>query len=310
MPIAKFRLGIQMTSTPTGAAWCDMARRFEGDGYETISLPDHRGPHFAPLPALAAVAAVTERVNLSMFVLANDFRNPAVLAKEVTTLDVLSGGRVELGVGAGWNPAEYAAQGVPFDPPGRRIERLAEAITILKRAFAGERFSFTGTHYSVEDLDVLPRPVRADGIPFVLGGGGKRMLTLAAQQADVVSVTTNNSARTREVGGSAQLAKDFVAEQIGWVREAAGDRYDEIELNVRVFGVAVRPTREEGVEVLAAELGDPDMLLRSPFVFAGPIEAIHEQMLRYREELGISYYTVSQRHADQAQTLVPLVAGT
>ena len=310
MPKNKFRLGMQMTSAPSGDAWCELARHFEGEGWDAISLPDHLGPQFAPVPTLAAVAAVTERVRLSMFVLANDYRNPAVLAKEVTTLDVLSGGRVELGLGAGWNGAEFASQGVAFDRPGVRIERLAEAIAVMKGTFAGEPFSYDGDHYRVKDLNVFPRPVQTDGIPFVLGGGGKRMLTLAGQQGDIVSISTNNTTRTREVGGSSHLGSEVVAEQIGWVREAAGDRFGDIELHIRVFGVAVRPTREEGAEALADQLGDPEMLLRSPFVWVGPIEAIHEQVLRYREELGISYYTVSQRHADQASPLVPLVAGT
>jgi probable F420-dependent oxidoreductase len=305
-----FRLGMQMTSAPTRAEWIDLARRFEGEGYQAISTPDHLGPQFAPIPALASVAVVTDRVKLSMFVLANDYRNPAVLAKEVTSLDVLSGGRVELGIGAGWNTVEFAAQGVPFDRPGTRIDRLAEAITVLKGAFAGGPFSHAGRYYHVDDLNVLPRPVRPEGIPFVLGGGGKRMLTLAGQQGNVVSISTNNSTRMREVGGSTHLGSDVVAEQISWVRDAAGPRFESIELHIRVFGVAVRPTREEGAEALAAQLGDPKMLLRSPFVWVGPIEAIHEQMLRYREELGISYYTVSQRHADMVTPLIRRVAGT
>jgi probable F420-dependent oxidoreductase len=300
---------MQMTSAPSGAAWRDLARRFEGEGYDVLSLPDHLGPQFAPVPALAAIAMVTDRVHLSMFVLANDLRNPAVLAKEITTLDVLSGGRVELGLGAGWNAAEYAAQSIPFDPPSVRIERLAESVTVLRRAFAGERFSFEGKHYRVQDLDVLPRPVRSGGIPLVLGGGAKRMLTLAAQHGDVVGIATNNSLRTREVGGSTGLAEDVVAEQIGWVRDAAGERFDHIELNLRVLGVAVGPSRDDAIDALAPDLGDAGMLRRSPFVLAGPVEAIHEQLLRYREELGISYYTVSQRHADQLAPLVRRVAG-
>lgn len=299
-----FRLAMQMTSAPSGAAWLDLARRFEDEGYDTLSMPDHLGPQFAPVPALASIAAVTDRVKLSMFVLANDFRNPAVLAKEITSLDVISGGRVELGLGAGWSAAEYAAQGVPFDKPSVRIERLAEAITILRRAFAGERFSHAGPHYEITDLDVLPRPVQAR-IPFVLGGGAKKMLSLAGREGDIVGIATNNSLRTKEVGGSTGLAEDVVAEQISWVRDAAGARISDIELNIRVLGVAVRPTREAGAEALAPELGDPEMLLRSPFVFVGPVEAIHEQMLRVRETLGVTYYTVSQRHADQ---LTPLVA--
>lgn len=301
-----FRFSMQMTSAPTGGEWLHLARRFEREGYDTISLPDHLGAQFAPIPALASIAAVTERVRLSMFVMANDFRNPAVLAKEITTLDVISGGRVDLGLGAGWHADEYAQQGVPFDKPSVRIQRLAEAVEILRRAFAGERFSHYGEHYNVTDLDVLPRPVQ-QRIPLVLGGGAKKMLTLAGQQADIVGIATNNSLRTELVGGNSGLAQDVVAEQIGWVRDAAGSRFTDITLNVRVLGVAVRSTREEGAEALAKDLGDPAMLLRSPFVFVGPIESIVEQMLRYREELGVSYYTVSQRHADQLAPLVERV---
>jgi probable F420-dependent oxidoreductase len=304
------RLAMQMTSAPTGAEWCDLARRFEGEGYDTISLPDHLGGQFAPVPALAAVAVVTSRVRLSMFVLANDFRNPAVLAKEITSLDVLSGGRVELGLGAGWNAAEYAAQGVAFDPPSVRIERLGEAVMILERAFAGGPFTFTGAHYAVTDLDVLPRPVQPR-IPLVLGGGGRRMLSLAARHADVVGISTNNRTRTKEVGGNPGLGDDVVREQVSWVRDAAGERFDGLELNIRVLGVAIGASREAGAQALAPELGvDPEVLLRSPFVFVGTVRDIHEQMLRYREALGISYYTVSQRHADQLAPLVALVSGT
>ena len=302
---------MQLTGAPTGAAWADLARRIEGEGYDTISLPDHLGNQFAAVPALAAVAMVTERVRLSMFVLANDFRNPAVLAKEITTLDVLSGGRVELGLGAGWHAAEYAAQGIPFDPPGARIERLAEAVTILKRAFSGERFDFAGEHYRVEGLDVLPRPAQAGGIPLVLGGGGPRMLALAAREADIVGIATDNRVRDREVGGNPGLSRESVVRQVEWVREAAGERIDAIELNLRVLGVCVAPDRVDAAATVAGELGvEPDVLRDSPFVFVGPVEEIHEQMLRQREELGISYYTVSQRYADQLTPLVTRVAGT
>jgi probable F420-dependent oxidoreductase len=299
-----FRFAMQMTSAPTGTAWLDLARRFEAEGYDVLSMPDHLGGQFAPVPALASIAAVTTRVRLSMFVLANDFRNPAVLAKEITSLDVISGGRVELGIGAGWSAAEYAAQGVRFDRPSVRIDRLEEALGVLRRAFAGERVDHEGPHYRFDGLDVLPRPVQPR-IPFVLGGGAKKMLTLAGRAGDIVGIATNNSLRTALVGGSTGLAEDVVAEQIGWVRDGAGDRFADVELNVRVLGVAVRPTREEAADALAPELGDPEMLLRSPFVFLGPVEAIHEQLLRYRETLGVTYYTVSQRHADQ---LTPLIA--
>lgn len=306
--MAPFRLAMQMTSTPTKREWLDAARAFEDSGYDTISLPDHLGPQFAPVVALAAIAAITERVRLSMFVMANDFRNPAVLAKEITTLDVLSDGRVELGLGAGWNAAEYGAQGVQFDPPGTRIERLAEAVALLRRAFAGERVDFSGTHYRVEGLDVLPRPVSR--IPLVLGGGGKRMLSLAAREADVVGIATDNRSRAREVAGTPGLAREVFAEQVRWVREAAGEHLRDLEINVRILGVCVCSSVENGAEAVARELRiDPGVVRSSPFVFVGPVEAIREQMLANREEFGVTYYTVSQRHAGQLAPLVPRVVG-
>jgi probable F420-dependent oxidoreductase len=300
---------MQMTALPTKREWLDAARSFEDSGYDTISLPDHLGPQFAPVPALAAVAAVTERVRLSMFVMANDFRNPAVLAKEITSLDVLSDGRVELGLGAGWNAAEYAAQGVQFDSPGVRIDRLAEAVVLLRQAFAGELVDFSGEHYRVEGLEVLPRPV--GHIPLVLGGGGRRMLSLAAREADVVGIATNNQARTREVAGTPGLARKAFAKQVAWVREAARDRVTAPVLNVRVLGVCVCPSLDDGRETVARELGvDRPLIEDSPFVFAGPVEAVHEQMLRNREEFGVTYYTVSQRHAEQLAPLVARVANS
>ena len=213
---------MQLTHAASGAEWVELVRRTEDEGYATISLPDHLGPQFAPIPALAAAAAVTSRVHLSMFVLANDWRNPAMLAKEVATIERLSDGRMELGIGAGWDANEYRGMGVPFDRPSVRIERLAEAVTILRGLLGGETVTFEGAHYQVHDLAVLPAPVRPGGVPITLGGGGRKMLSLAARVGDVVSIATNNSARTVNHGVQGQPVRWTDVARAGVVGAAVG----------------------------------------------------------------------------------------
>lgn len=268
-------------------------------------MPDHLDGQLAPIAALAAVATCTERVGLSMFVLANDLRHPAVVAKELTTLDLLSDGRLEVGLGAGWMESEYRANGVSFEPPGVRIERLAEAVDVLRGLFGTTPFSHHGRHYRIEANSLHPRPVRPSGIPFVLGGGGRTMLSLAARQADTVSIATNNSTRTSERGHHTRLSRASIAEQVGWIRSAAGDRFASLELNVRVMGVAIGGDPHEGAGRLARELGceAPD-LVDSPFVWVGSAAHVAERIARDRDELGISYFTLSQRHATQAGAIV------
>src|SRR3984957_4614008 len=196
MPDARrLRFAVQLLAAPNGPGWASLARKAEDSGYDVVSLPDHLGEQFAPLPALTAVACATTGLRLSMFVLANDMRHPGILAKEVATLDVLSGGRVELGLGAGWDQAEYAALGVPFDRPSVRIARLEEAVRAIRALLAGEVVSASGEHYQLEGLSVRPRPVQAGGVPIVLGGGGRKMLSLAGRWGDIVRVAPQNNAQ-------------------------------------------------------------------------------------------------------------------
>lgn len=296
------RFALQLRDAPDKTAWLDAARQAEAEGFDVVSMPDHLDGQLGPLVALGAVAAVTERVGLSMFVLANDHRHPGVLAKEITTLDRLSDGRVELGIGAGWMESEYAAVGVPFDRAGERIERLAESIAVLRGLFSQSPFTHRGRFYSITDANLYPKPVRAAGIPLVMGGGGRKMLALAAREADIVSIATNNAARTQEQQASNGTDRSVVAEQIGWLRTAAGARLPEIELNIRVLGVSINDDLSAaGAELSAALGGTPASILDSPFVFGGSQARVLEQIERNREELGITYYTVSQRH-------LPLVA--
>jgi probable F420-dependent oxidoreductase len=306
----RIRFAMQLTHASTGQQWKELARRAEVEGYDVVSLPDHLGDQFGPIAALAAVAAVTDSVRLSMFVLANDLRHPAVLAKEITTLDVISEGRVELGLGAGWSAAEFGAMGIPFDPPGTRIGRLQEAVALLKALFSGQSTNFEGRYYRAVDFDLRPRPVRPSGIPLVLGGGGRTMLALAAREADIVSVSTDNRSRTAAGALNDSIGWPVVSKQIDWIREVAGPRFDELELNFRVLAIAVTDDRAGAAAQLSRQFGSsPEVLLDSPFVFVGTRQQIEDQIYQTRVALGVSYYTISQRHADQAAPLVTAVAG-
>jgi probable F420-dependent oxidoreductase len=290
--------------------WASQAQRAEESGFDVVSLPDHQGQQFAPLPALTAAACATTRLRLSMFVLANDMRHPGVLAKEVATLDVLSGGRVELGLGAGWDQPEYTALGIPFDRPSVRIARLEESVRAIRALLAGESVSTQGEHYQLEGLSVLPRPIQPGGVPIVLGGGGRKMLSLAGRLGDIVSVATENNGRNDPSVLGPGIRRAAVEDQIGWVREAAGERFDQLEINLRLRFTAIGADREARARTAAEGMDcSPDDLLGSPFCLLGSVDEVADQLLRIRDELGISYFTVSQRHMEQMAPVVARVAG-
>ncbi len=304
------RFAVQLVRTEDARSWAQAAKGAEGAGYSVVSLPDHLGDQFAPIPALAAAAAATEQVRLSMFVLANDLRHPGVLAKEVATLDVLSGGRVELGLGAGWNRDEYRSLGIEFDPPSVRIDRLEESVTIIKELLAGDTVTRTGRFYRIDGLAVRPLTAQPGGVPIVLGGGGKRMLSVAGRLGDIVSIATSNAGQGGAGGLGPQLRTAAVRDQVAWVRESAGARFASLELNLRIRAVAVGVERREAARHSAAEMGcDPEELLDSPFCLFGSVDEVADQLLSVRDELGISYFTVSQRHMDQMTPVVERVGG-
>jgi probable F420-dependent oxidoreductase len=306
----RIRFAVQLVTAPDARSWADTAKAAEAAEYSVISLPDHLGDQFAPIPALAAAAAVTERVRLSMFVLANDLRHPGMLAKEVATLDVLSGGRVELGLGAGWNGEEYRWLGIGFDSPSVRIARLEESVTIIKELLAGETVTRAGRFYDIDGLAVRPRTVQAGGVPVVLGGGGRRMLSLAGRRGDIVSIATSNAGQGGTGGLGQQLSTATVRDQVAWVREAAGDRFPSVELNVRVRAVAVGADRTESARRFGEELGcDAEDLLDSPFCLFGTVAQVADQLVAVRDELDISYFTVSQRHMEQMAPVVERLSG-
>ena len=301
-----FRFGLQCRGPAEAAGWRELARKVEDLGWSTLTVADHLDEGLAPVPALTAAADATTTVRLGTMVLANDFRHPVVVAKEAATLDVLSGGRFELGIGAGWMTSDYEATGIPLDPAGTRIDRLAEALTVLKGLWAEGPVTFHGEHYRIEGMEGFPRPVTAGGPPVVIGGGGPRVLRLAAREADVVAVNVNLKAGVIDERAFPDGTPSATDRKIGWVREAAGARADDIELQVRVHLAMVTDDRDSVVEELAPAFGlTADEARETPHALIGSVAQICDQLVERRERWGLSYIGLS---ADQLDAFAPVIA--
>lgn len=312
MAVRPFRFGVTAPTPSAGTDWVERARRVEQLGYSILVVPDHFRDHLAPVPALTAAALATTRLRVGSLVFSNDFRHPAVLAKEAATIDVLSGGRFELGLGAGWLRAEYDQTGIPFEAPGTRVERLEEAVTIIKGLLAGERVTFAGRHYTIADLDGRPTPVQRPHPPIAIGGGGRRTLTLAAREASIVGLVP----RARRDGSGldlADLSDAATREKLEWVRAAAGDRFDSLEINTLIQAVAVTvpEQRTAAADQLASRFNVArDVVLETPYVLLGTIEEMCETLRQRRERYGISYLTVFERDMEVFAPVVARLAGT
>ena len=305
-----FRFGVTVPIVATGPAWAERARLIERLGYATLQVPDHFREQLAPVPALTAAALATTRLRVGALVFCNDFRHPVVLAKEAATLDVLSGGRFELGLGAGWLRAEYEQAGIPFDAPGTRVDRLVESIAIVKGLLGGEAVTFKGRHYTIAGLEGRPRPVQQPHPPLVIGGGGRRMLTLAAREASIVSLVPG---ARRDGGGldRADFSEAATRQKLSWVREAAGDRLASLELHTLIQAVVVTADHADAVNQLAARFSGlaRDVILDSPYVLLGTVDEICATLRRRRDEYGISYVTVFDRDAEAFAPAVAHLAG-
>jgi probable F420-dependent oxidoreductase len=293
-----FRFGVVVAQARSGDELAERARRVEGLGYSSWLMPDTLGQTLAPLPALAAAAAATRSLRVGTFVLANDFRNPVLLARESSTLDFLSNGRFELGLGAGRPAAESDARklGIRFESGGARVDRLAEALGIISALLSGEQATATGPHYAAVDADVFPPPAQLPHLPILVAGSGRRLLSLAARKADIVALGAGPSASQR----------DF-AEKVGWVREAAGERFKDLELNLNLVAVG-----DEADPMVRARFGlSFEDLVRagSPSVLVGTTDEMCEQLLRRREALGTSYVTVGQAFFESFAPVVERLAG-
>ncbi|HEX5370027.1 MAG TPA: TIGR03621 family F420-dependent LLM class oxidoreductase [Dehalococcoidia bacterium] len=283
-----FRFGVNRTGAASLKEWQEYARTAEDLGYTNLIMQDHVDQQFAPFPALVAAAGVTSRIHLTTIVLDNDFRHPAVVAKEAATVDLLTEGRLELGLGAGWLQADYDKLGLSFDAAGERMSRFMDAVSVVKAFFQDEpTFSVDSLHYRIRNLEAWPRPVQKPHPPLLIGGRQKRMLSFAAREADVVSVSMLDP---RTPGGPQPPS---FAEKIEWVRRAAGDRFDAIEVHANSPGLRVTDDQRGAIEAAAERLKvAPEHVLDSPANLIGSVDAVVEQMQRWRESCSLNYFVV------------------
>jgi probable F420-dependent oxidoreductase len=302
---------VQCDGPTDAAAWAETARKIEDLGYSTLSVADHFDNDLSPVAALTAAATATTTLRIGALVFANDFRHPVVLARDCATLDVMSGGRLELGVGAGWQRSDYESTGLPYDRPGIRIERLGEALSILKSCFAGESFDFAGDHYEISSFTGRPTVVQTPHPPILIGGGGRRILSLAAREADIIGINPSlHAGRIDEEAGPTGTA-DATDEKIRWIRAAAGNRFTQIELQTRIHIAAVTDDPRAMAEVVGPVLGiSADEALDSPHSLVGEPSEIVEKILAVRERYGISYFTWGRDSLDAMAPVVARLAGT
>jgi probable F420-dependent oxidoreductase len=305
----KFRFAAQLSKAPEGTAssWADQARRAEDLGYSTLLMPDHFGDQLAPVPALAAVAAATTTLRMGSLVFGNDYRHPFNLAKEAATLDVLSDGRFEMSLGAGWMRTDYEEGGFTYDPPKIRVDRFEEAVQVIQGLLrTGGPFSFDGQYYQVHEHSLLPRPVQQPGPPLIIGGGGKRVLSFAAQHADIVSINVNLRDGTGGPETAPNASPEHTREKVRWVKEAAGPRFDDIELNALIGFIMITEDASGIAEAMAPAFGiDPSDALHIPLALLGTLDEMTEELQWRREEYGISYWSIE---ADSWETLGPVVS--
>jgi probable F420-dependent oxidoreductase len=308
-----FRFGVLCEQMDTQHAWVTKARQIEDAGYATLLIRDHFvrepfGDQFAPIAALMAAADATTTLRVGNLVLDNDYRHPVVLAKEAATLDVLSHGRFELGLGAGWAKREYEQAGIPFDAPGVRVSRLEEALQVLKGLWGPGPLTCSGTSYTIEHLDGFPKPVQRPHPPILVGAGGKRMLALAAREATIISFLMGDYSTGVEVDDPLKRVGAAVAQKLAWVRQAAGERFHDLELSMVLTAVRSEDQHRAAAR-LAAERGwssiSAEHVLDMPSMVIGSVEQMVEQLYQRRERYGFSYYIVTDQ---DMQTLAPVVA--
>jgi probable F420-dependent oxidoreductase len=306
-----FRFGVSVWRAGSRAEWADKARRLEDLGYAVLTVPDHLTDLFAPMPALIAAAGATKHLRVGTNVLNNDFRHPVLVAREAATVDLLTDGRLQLGLGAGHMQSEYDQTGLRFDSGGTRIERLTEAVAIVKGLFKGEPVTFVGRHYRVTGHRIYPLPVQRPHPPILIGGNGRRLLTLAAKEADIVGlsgITFRRGGAEPDLSGWRTASVD---ERVQLVREAAGDRYERLELNALVQRVVVTDDRRQAAGKLASRWTQlsPEEILESPYVLIGTVNQLVEDLQARRERWGLSYYVIFEPDAGVFAPIVARLAG-
>jgi probable F420-dependent oxidoreductase len=307
-----FRFGVQVNGTGTRTEWVDLARMVEATGYSTLTMPDHFSDQLAPVPALQCAADATSTLRLGALVYDNDYKHPVVLAKELATMDVLSDGRVEIGLGAGWMVTDYQQSGIPYDPPGVRVSRFIEGLAVIKGALRPGPFSFAGEHYTITDYDGSPQPVQSPP-PILIGGGGPRVLRFAAREADIVGINPMLTSGAVDASTFDSMTAEAVGEKVEIVRTAASEagRLDDIEMNIRTFMVFVTDDVDQALGTLSEFTGAPrEVIEASPFALVGPTAKLIDDLQERRERWGFSYVIVGQNDVEPFAPVVAALSGT
>jgi probable F420-dependent oxidoreductase len=311
-----FRFGCMNEMMLPAKQWRDHVRKMETLGYDIMLMRDHFlpdvfGDTFGPIAALMSAADATSTLRVGSMVICNDFRHPAVLAKEVATIDFLSGGRFELGLGAGWMRAEYDQMGIEFDQPGLRIERLEESVQVIRGLLAEHPFTYEGSHYQIKGINGFPKPTQMR-VPIMIGGGNKRILNLAGRVADIVGILVTNVASGVVINDPHGRSAESVLQRIEWVKEGAGERFDDIELN-SAADVVITDDRRSATETFIEQHGwqgiSVEQVWDMPSVFIGTVDQIVDEMCARREIFGFSYYWVSDALREDFAPVVAQLSG-
>jgi probable F420-dependent oxidoreductase len=301
-----FRFGVDLHGPLPGRTWTDSAREIESLGYSTLFVPDHFDVGPGPITGMAAAAAVTSTLRVGSLVFACDFRHPAVIARELTSIDVLSEGRLEVGIGAGWKRFDYERTGIAMDPPKIRVDRMIEYVQVLKALFGGEPVTFHGEHYRITELPGTPRPHTPGGPPILVGGGARRVLRYAGATADIVGI--NATIRSGEIDREAARdgMPDRFDQKVAWIREGAAGRAEAPELNAWLGGAEVTDEATKVAELLAfAMQTTPESVLQSPLALIGTISECVDILEERRDRWGLSYIVIP---GARARDFAPLVA--
>jgi probable F420-dependent oxidoreductase len=311
LPQRPFRFGVQASSAPSAQAWTELARKVEDTGFEVLTMPDHFTQQLAPVPAMMAVMDATTTLRTCALVYDNDYKHPAILAKEMATMDVLSAGRTEIGLGAGWMISDYEQLGIPYDSPKVRIDRFIEGLKVIKGAMSDGPFSFSGEHYTVTNYEGFPKPIQKLP-PILIGGGGKRVLSFAAREADIIGINGTLTAGVVGPDALSSMTEDAVNEKVDIVAEAAAKagRTNDIEMNIRTFFVKVTDDREGTIATISSMFGaDKEMIENSPFALIGSVDYCIEQLIARRERWGFSYTIVGGENVDEFAPVVAALRG-
>lgn len=312
------RFGVIADVASTKDELVSLARRVEELGFSTLLERDHVVAHpfghqLGPLVAMAAVAMSTSRLRIGTMVISNDFRPPVQLAKEIATLDMISDGRIELGLGAGFLKAEYGPLGIPFEPPGLRVGRLEESVQLLRKLFTGGEVTHRGRFFNLERFDAFPLPVQRPHLPMLIAGSGDRMLRLAAREADIVGIQTVVTTSSDVTLVPDNLLATTMRRKVDLIRDAAGARFDDLELSTTI-SIEIAEDREVGARKVIAERGwrgvSVEDVLEMPALLIGTLGEIASQIRQRRNRYGLSYLVVSEQNVDVIAPIVPALSGS